>query len=715
MSATPSAANATAPGSPLTITQFKDAWGAVRSTEASLTDKQRVVVLGEPIPIVFGKIASGIGGVWVYPSAARYAVQLDTKNIIRLSKEANREVYEYVVNLGLVVSEGQIGAISASDVYKGELGFSSLSNTISTFAYGSMPTAGFNYINSAIDSEYDVRPLRQAFTTSVDISVSGNITRLDIAQLMVVDTGSGNSQALFTYQILINGTVVYDDGATQSSTPRDKTLTYYSPNMSAYPWTNVVIRITTLYSGSYNLEARAVLNVYQQKASTTDTMISYGFPENPGSGGSFQGLSCLALQGTYPAHLLQGNAYTSTTEQTVTPSVTSGYISYTCANVTSFSIYAQVFDGAFTLFHGYELYVDGVLVRDNANTYTSSTNEGVGFETDGVFTVEFRAIPVPGNPFPGTANGEFIVTCTTSTSNIGKKGMFDDQVRCFVRNGIEVYNVLTATTASSNNFADLVYYMLTVSGNVPTGLMDTASFATAATFIAANNLRFDGVIAAEMNIKEYLENVCPFFLVYSLQIDGKYALRPVLPTNIDGTLNSGPITPSLTFDRTNIEAGSYRRDYIPLNDRKDICTLLTYRDQSTATYSTEKIAEVRYTGTAANGPYLEYDLSQFCSNINQAGFVGKYILANRKHVTHTIEFSSNVGIGQVAPMDIVRVRWNYADVTAGVNTDTAFYQIQEVNEGSTGAVQIRAIHFPTNASDESLVIADMLGSGYTGP
>lgn len=713
MSATPSSVKPTTPASPLAVTQFKDDWGAVRTIEANNTDKQRVVLLGEPVPIVFCKLESSIGGAWVYPAAARYAIQANTKNSLRFLPETNRDVFEYTVNLGLVVSEGQIGSIAAADVYKGALGFTSLSNTLATFAYDSMPSAGFNYVSSATDVAVEIRPLNTSFSSNVDISVAGNITWLELSQLMVVDTSLGGAQALFTYQVLVGGTVVYDDGPTQSSTPRDLLLGP-AVNIPALPWSNVVIRIITSYVGA-SLEARAVLGVSTESAASNDTLISYGFPENSGSGGTFQGLSCLALQATYPAYLTSVNSVGSLTSELLTPGVSGGYISVTITDVLNFAIVAEVTDGGLPLFHGYELYVDGTLVRAST-TFTTTHTEQIDLEYDGPFTVEYRAIPVPGSPFPGTAVGQFQVDYERSgASGSSKKGLYDDQVRCFVREGIQVYNVLTAATASSNNFADLMYYMLTVSGDVPAALIDLPSFQTAATFIQANNLRFDGVIAAQMNIKEYLENTAPFFLVYCLQINGKFALRPLLPTNVNGTLNSGTITPSYTFDRTNIEAGSYSRTYIPLNDRKDICALLTYRDQSNAEYAVQKIAEVRYTGTAANGPYQEFDLSEFCSDITQAGFVGKYLLAVRKHVTHQIQFNSNVGIGQIAPMDIIRVRWNYADVSAASTTDTYFYQVQEVNESSTGLVEIRAIHFPTNGSDQSLVIADLLGSGYTGP
>lgn len=715
MTYTASAAQPTSPASPLAVTLFKDNWGAVQTTDADTTTKQRAIEIGTPIPIVFAKEDGGIGGVWVYPGAARYAVQADTANSLRNTTETNTDLFEYIFNIGLVVSEGQIGSIAAADVRKGSLTLTGISNSSLSFAYGSMPSVGFSYINTAKDFTKETTVYSQAFFQTVDIAIPGNITRFDIVDLHVMYTSLG-TKALFTYQILIGSTVIYDDGITHSSDTRS----YYARPLDSFPsipWSNnVTVRITTLYSPSEALEAKLTVGVQKEQAATTSTMVEYGFPEDPGSGGTFADMSCLAVKGTYDARILgTNNVKDGGADVRVEPCGGSG-TSITYTNLTSFSVSSEVTDSGLTYIHGYKLYINGDYVRDNDLSYTTYQFESFSSQTGSPFDITYEIFPFPGNTFPATAICTFTLEYSKDApSNSAVTGMWDDQIRCFVRNGIQVNNVLTSTTASSNNFADLVYYMLTVCAKVPVGLIDTSSFVNAATFFAANNMRFDGVIATQVNIKEYLDNVAPMFMVYCLQVDGKYVLRPVLPTNIDGTLNSGAISPTYTFDRTNIEGGSYSRQYITLNDRKDICALLKYRDQSGADYSVEQVAEVRYTGTAADGPFQEFDLSEFCSNITQAGFVGKYILANRKHVTHTIRFSTNVKIGQIAPLDIVRVRWNYADVDSGVDTDTRLYQINRVSEFSTGLIDIEATHFPVNASSESLVIADILGGSYTGP
>jgi hypothetical protein len=286
-------------------------------------------------------------------------------------------------------------------------------------------------------------------------------------------------------------------------------------------------------------------------------------------------------------------------------------------------------------------------------------------------------------------------------------GIYKQQVRCFVRNGIQVDRVLGGN-GSSSSFPDLAYYLLRSVSKVATQLIDLPSFQGAQTFNSKYELYFNGVLANSVNLRDYLARVAPLFLLRFIQINGKFAFKPVLPINTDSTINTGTVTPTATFDDTNIVIGSFQKDYIDINQRKPFCALMTWRAQSESVYGTPKTNEVRYAGTAIDGPFEQYDLEEFCTTESHATLIGKYILASRKLTTHVISFQTTALVGDLAPTDVIQVTWDYAASVAAGQSTTTLYQVDSVSEGADGVFRIEATHFPTTSSGASQVAIDML-------
>jgi hypothetical protein len=207
--------------------------------------------------------------------------------------------------------------------------------------------------------------------------------------------------------------------------------------------------------------------------------------------------------------------------------------------------------------------------------------------------------------------------------------------------------------------------------------------------------------------------VSPFFLLGFVQDQGQYQLKPLLPVDGSNRISSVnvPITHRFTADDIVVE--SYRKDYVDSSKREPFCALLTWRSQQEALFGVSKSTEVRYNGTATDGPYEQYDLEEFCTDQEHAVLVGKFILAGRKHSSHAVTFQAVRNIPPLGPLDFIEVQWG-ADTSLGqYQDDVETYQVQSISESAEGLFTITASHFPVNSSGQSLIARDTVSSSFT--
>jgi hypothetical protein len=125
--------------------------------------------------------------------------------------------------------------------------------------------------------------------------------------------------------------------------------------------------------------------------------------------------------------------------------------------------------------------------------------------------------------------------------------------------------------------------------------------------------------------------------------------------------------------------------------------------------------EVRYTGTAVDGPYEQHDLSEFCSSENHAVKVGAYIISKRRHVTHRVQLGVKPDAFNptLAAGDLVRVRLERVASTGADSVHDYLYEVDRIGKSITGEVRIDLTHFPVDASLASIV-AQVGGIGGLG-
>ena len=218
-----------------------------------------------------------------------------------------------------------------------------------------------------------------------------------------------------------------------------------------------------------------------------------------------------------------------------------------------------------------------------------------------------------------------------------------DQLRCYMKNGIEVERLIEGDTASSNLLTDLLWYLIT---NKDTGagsilnkdLVDKDLLRTTGRYLRANKLYWDDVVADSINLRSWLATQAPSMLCFVTLKNGKMALEPALPFDGNHKINdSEPVTISAMFTEGNIIEDSLDITWLELEERKMFQAAIIYQ-QSRVNQFPEQKTLVAYFGTDNSDlPVEEFSFKHITSD-EHAAKVARYFLSLRKHLTHTITF-----------------------------------------------------------------------------
>ena len=192
------------------------------------------------------------------------------------------------------------------------------------------------------------------------------------------------------------------------------------------------------------------------------------------------------------------------------------------------------------------------------------------------------------------------------------------------------------------------------------------------------------------------------------QVNGKYGIWPVVPINqATYEFSREPVESYLTMAITadEIVQGSYSRQYFPAKDRKDICLVMVYKDQPPGAPGQTVTIEVRYRGTALQGPFEQHDLTEFCCHPNQAMMSARYLLARRRYTSHSAQMTIGRRGAQLTPGDVVFVELAVDTTNGDGISDLFYYQVETITEGQGGQVTLELIHFPTALNDAGATIS----------
>jgi len=212
-----------------------------------------------------------------------------------------------------------------------------------------------------------------------------------------------------------------------------------------------------------------------------------------------------------------------------------------------------------------------------------------------------------------------------------------DQLRVWVATGVN----------GSNSFPRLIRYLLRRVNGLSEALIDSPTFDSAAAFCESRGLLFDGAITDKTNIREYITNIAPFFLLNFVIANGKLSLMPAISST--GITN--------IFTAGNIVEGSFSVEYLSLDQRRDFEAVMIYRrNPNKNQFPESRTVRVRYADKPANLAQEIFDMSAFCTSRAHAEQGARYFLSIRRRVTHAVKFKTvPTTASGIAPGNYIKV------------------------------------------------------------
>lgn len=234
------------------------------------------------------------------------------------------------------------------------------------------------------------------------------------------------------------------------------------------------------------------------------------------------------------------------------------------------------------------------------------------------------------------------------------------QPQLYLKDGI-VMDRFIGGRGPTNNFADVVYWLLTSQGSslgqeISSRLVDTESFAQTAKFYRQTRCRFDGAIADQVNLRSFITELAPLFLSNFVIKNGKFALVPAVPVDGDGNLHTGPMNVDAFFTDGNIIDGTFDLEYLAQSDREDFRAVIQYREQPVNGLSVGRTILVKWKDEPGPQPAQEtIDAQQFITRRGHAFLAARYLLSVRRRVDHVITFKTAPTGLSLAPGSYIRV------------------------------------------------------------
>jgi len=248
--------------------------------------------------------------------------------------------------------------------------------------------------------------------------------------------------------------------------------------------------------------------------------------------------------------------------------------------------------------------------------------------------------------------------------NSSKEWTNFSQFSAYFKKGIKVPDLINspAIDKASSLFPEIAYALLTdekigAGAVINTDSVNKSNMSIAARFCKANHFFWDGVISNKVNLREFIFEQGMYCLLDFTIVGGQFSLYPSVPfdENSYEMKNDKDVVIKAMFTDGNIK--DLQVAFLSPEDRQTFKANVLYRNEKENGFSENESKIIRLHGTEYNDDPLEtFDLTGFCTSVDHAVKFGKYVLATRKFVDHTITFKTAPHfINGVQPGDYIRV------------------------------------------------------------
>ena len=253
-----------------------------------------------------------------------------------------------------------------------------------------------------------------------------------------------------------------------------------------------------------------------------------------------------------------------------------------------------------------------------------------------------------------------------------------------------------ADTGTSNNYADLIYHLLTDNDKglgrvIPDTMVDKDRMIITSKFLNRLGLTFDGTIAEQTNLRTFASATAPYFLCNFTVTNGNFTLWPVLPVDKGGRYIDQSVQIKQIFTEGNIIDGSFKMTYLDADDRRRFKANMRYRQMNVDQLPEERVLQTRWYKGKWSDDTEDFDMTQFCTTQEHALLAARYFMWIRNVVTHSVslqtvpEVMNGVGPGDFIRLDMETV--NFDRSTTAV-IDVATLEIRSASTWEDGLYEV---------------------------
>lgn len=297
------------------------------------------------------------------------------------------------------------------------------------------------------------------------------------------------------------------------------------------------------------------------------------------------------------------------------------------------------------------------------------------------------------------------------------------QLSVLIEKGVQValYSAGTpGSTDASHHFVDLAMHLFALNKRVVAGTtadiaspIDTSNLQAIASFHTNFGLFFNGIIEQSVNIIDFISTMAPFYFLSFVSENGRYAFKPVLPLTSGNAIDVTALTPTATFTDSDIIAGSFEKEYVDGEERRDVQISVVFCESQKTRVGLQRSKTVRYSNVSSDARVVQYDMTDCCVTARHARNFAKLQLATRKHSTHSISFDISLLTSSLSITDIIKVQRLRKNNVGDDRTESNHYQVTSITHGTDGTTTIGAMHFPLNSSNVAEISNDVVNGSFT--